>query len=219
LNFEIDIARIGDMSHMIVDDNSTDLDALREDLQFEMIALHGEVKELDVSWDFTPIINRLLADEGPALLLVPRIKKQIERLKKLKGDFEQNARQQPAAALAQVAQSLHVAEFPVTKDGKPVKQCKTQRSRQHPPDIAIDEVLPSWGECKRYSRSMDQQHYNSLVAMARNIYDTILHSQNPKRCCICDLHKSLVTSAGISKHQGCCIETRFLLGSDRVQQK
>ncbi len=41
------------MSHMIVDDNSTDLDALREDLQFELIVLHTEVKELNKGWDFT----------------------------------------------------------------------------------------------------------------------------------------------------------------------
>ncbi len=49
MNFEIDIARIGDMSHMIVDENSTDVEALREDLKFELIVLHGEVKKLDVS--------------------------------------------------------------------------------------------------------------------------------------------------------------------------
>ena len=69
---------------MIVDDNSTtDVDALREDFKFELIVLHGEVKELNKSWDFAPIINPLLADQGPALLLVPRIKKQIE----IKGRF------------------------------------------------------------------------------------------------------------------------------------
>ena len=65
-----------------MNDNSTDVDALREELKFELIVLHGEVKKLDESWDFTPIVNPLLADQGPALTLVPRIKKQIERLKK-----------------------------------------------------------------------------------------------------------------------------------------
>ncbi len=118
----------------------------------------------------------MLADQGPALLVIPRIKKQIERLKKLKDGFEQKARdlQRPAAALAEAAQSLYVAEFPNTNEGKPVKQCKPQRRRQPPPDIVIDEVLPSRGECKRYSLLMDQKHYNSLVAIARQIYNIIL---------------------------------------------
>jgi hypothetical protein len=77
---------------MFGDDNSTDVDALREELKFELIVLHENVKELKKGWDLTPIINLLLADQGPALLLVPRIKKQIELLKKLKDDFEQRAR-------------------------------------------------------------------------------------------------------------------------------
>jgi hypothetical protein len=77
---------------MIVDDNSTDLDALREDLKFELIVLHTEVKELHKGWDFTAIVNPLLADHGPALLVILRIKNQIERLKKLKDGFEQKAR-------------------------------------------------------------------------------------------------------------------------------
>jgi hypothetical protein len=61
-----------------VNDNSTDVDALREELKFELIVLHGEVKELNKSWDFTALVNPLLADQGPALTLVPRIKRQIE---------------------------------------------------------------------------------------------------------------------------------------------
>jgi hypothetical protein len=72
---------------MLGDDNSADVDALREELKFELIVLHGEVKKLDESWDFTPIVNPLLADQGPALTLVQRNKEQIERLKKLKEDF------------------------------------------------------------------------------------------------------------------------------------
>jgi len=34
----------------------------------------------------------MLADQGPALLVVPRIKRQIELLKKLKEDYAQKAR-------------------------------------------------------------------------------------------------------------------------------
>ncbi len=159
---------------LVVDDNSTDVDAFRAELKFEWIMLHGEVKELNKSWDLT-VVNPLLADQGPALTLVPRIKKQIERLKKLKEDFEHKARdvQRPAAALAQ---SFYVAEFPNTKKGMPGKQFKPARTRRPPPQaaIAIEEVHPSWGECKRYSRSMDQSQYSSFVATVKEIHDTIL---------------------------------------------
>jgi hypothetical protein len=54
---------------------------LREDLTFELIVLHGEVRDLNKSW---AIVNPLLAYQGPALLVIPRIEKQIERLKKSK---------------------------------------------------------------------------------------------------------------------------------------
>jgi hypothetical protein len=77
---------------MIADETSTDVDAVRVELKFELNVLHGEVKELHKSWDFTAIVDPLLADQGPALLLIPRIKKQIERLKNLKEGFEQKAR-------------------------------------------------------------------------------------------------------------------------------
>jgi hypothetical protein len=73
-------------------DESTDVDELRKELQFEWIVLHTEVKELKKGWDLTPIINPLLADQGPALTLVPRNKKQIERLKQQKEDFQHKAR-------------------------------------------------------------------------------------------------------------------------------
>jgi hypothetical protein len=38
---------------MIVDEGSTDLDALKEELKFELIVLHGEVMKLEKSWDFS----------------------------------------------------------------------------------------------------------------------------------------------------------------------
>jgi hypothetical protein len=73
-------------------DESTDVDELREELQFELIVLHTEVKELNKGWDFTPIIDPLLADQGPALSLVPRMKKHIEWLKQLEEEFQHKAR-------------------------------------------------------------------------------------------------------------------------------
>ena len=50
------------MTHVIVDDTSTDLDAVRADLRFELIVLHTEVKELNKGWDFTAVVKPLLDD-------------------------------------------------------------------------------------------------------------------------------------------------------------
>ncbi len=133
------------MSHTtIVDEGSTDVDSLREELTFELIVLHGEVMKLDKSWDFSAIVNPLLANQSAPMAVIPRIKKQIERLKKLRDDFQQKARdlQRSAAAQAEAAQSLHVAEFPVrdTEERRPVKQRPLHRRH---PEIVIEEVTPS----------------------------------------------------------------------------
>jgi hypothetical protein len=50
------------MDRMIVDDTSTDVDAVRQDLRFELIVLHTEVKELNKGWDFTAVVKPLLDD-------------------------------------------------------------------------------------------------------------------------------------------------------------
>ena len=153
----MELSLICDMDHMIVDDTSTDVEALRDELRFKMVVLHTEVKKLDPDWDFSGIVKPLMDDQGPPLFLVPRIQKQIERLQKLKDDFYRTARelQRPAAALAEAAPSLYVAEHPNTKTKKkkerPV-QPKPQPRRTLPPE----EVLPSWGDCKRYC-AMDEK--------------------------------------------------------------
>jgi hypothetical protein len=167
------------MNHMIVDDTSTDVEALRDELKFKMVVLHSEVMALDKTWDFSGIIKPLMDDQGPPLNVVARIQKQIERLQKLKDDFYRTARdlQRPAAALAEAAQSLYVAEPPNTKKDRPV-QPKPQPRRCLPPDNDIEEALPSWGDCKRYC-AMDEKQYHSIVAIAKKIYDMILHSSDP----------------------------------------
>ena len=76
------------MSHTtIVDEGSTDLDAVRAELRFELIVLHTEVKELNKGWDFSAIVNPLLEDQGDPIAVIARLNKQIERLKKLRDDF------------------------------------------------------------------------------------------------------------------------------------
>jgi hypothetical protein len=173
------------MDHMLVDDNSTDLDALRDDLKFEMVVLHTEVKKLDPNWDFSGIIKPLMDDQGPPILVIPRIKKQIERMQKLTNGIHTKTRdlQRPAAALAEAAQSLYVAEHPNTKTKKkkerPV-QPKPQPTEPRCPRLPPQEELPPWGDCKRYC-AMPEEKYKHYVEIARQIYDQIQHSTEPKR--------------------------------------
>jgi hypothetical protein len=114
---------------MIAHETSTDVDAVREELKFELIVLHGEVKELNKSWDFTAIVDPLLADQGSAFLLIPRIKKQIERLKKLKEGVEQKAKRDLQRPAAEAAHSLYddlytLQNFPTRRRASPsIKAC------------------------------------------------------------------------------------------------
>ena len=49
------------------------MEALRDELRFELVVLHTEVKELNKGWDFTAIIKPLMDDEGPPILSSRRI--------------------------------------------------------------------------------------------------------------------------------------------------
>ncbi len=47
------------------------------------------MKDLNKNWDFTLLINPLLSDQGPPMAVVPKLKKQIERMKKIRKEFLQ----------------------------------------------------------------------------------------------------------------------------------
>ena len=65
-------------------DNSAEaLEDQRDDLKNELIELHATLKDLNNNLDFTDIIRPLLADTGPAVDHVPKLAKQIARMKKL----------------------------------------------------------------------------------------------------------------------------------------
>jgi hypothetical protein len=73
------------------DDSFADHDAAAEDardeLKFDLALLNADLKKLDTDWDFTNIIRPLLSDQGPANAVVPKLKKQIQRMTKIKEDF------------------------------------------------------------------------------------------------------------------------------------
>ncbi len=75
---------------MFGEDNFANQDAAedaRDELKFQLAILNAALKKLDTYWDFMTIINPLLADQGPATAVVPKLKKQIERMTKIKDDF------------------------------------------------------------------------------------------------------------------------------------
>ena len=64
---------------------------VKEDLKFELAVQNAAMKDLNKNWDFTLLINPLLADQGPAIAVVPKLKRQIDRLTKLRDEFLQNS--------------------------------------------------------------------------------------------------------------------------------
>jgi hypothetical protein len=64
---------------------------VKEDLKFELAVLNAALKKLDADLDFSLLINPLLADQGPAVAVVPKLKRQIDRLTKLRDEFLQNS--------------------------------------------------------------------------------------------------------------------------------
>ena len=75
--------------------NSSDLEDTREEYKNELILLHATLKKLDRDMDFSAILNPLLAETGPAMAHVPRLSKQIDRMKKKK--MRQRQKRRPKA--------------------------------------------------------------------------------------------------------------------------
>ena len=78
---------------MFGDDTFADHDAAaedaREELKFKLAILNAALKKLDTDWDFTDIIRPLLSDQGPALAVVPKLKRQIDRMTNIRNEFPQ----------------------------------------------------------------------------------------------------------------------------------
>jgi hypothetical protein len=61
-------------------------------LKTELLMLNSALKDLNTNWDFSAVILPLIAEQGPPLAHVPRLRlsKQIDRLKKIRDDFLRN---------------------------------------------------------------------------------------------------------------------------------
>ena len=65
---------------------ATETENVKEDLKCESAVLNAALKKLDADLDFSLLINPLLA-QGPAIAVVPKLKRQIDRLTKLRDEF------------------------------------------------------------------------------------------------------------------------------------
>ena len=74
---------------MLGADDSLNQDEVAGDLKIDLALLHTALKDLNPNFDFAPIINPLLSDQGPAMAVVPKLEKQIQRMTKVKNDFLQ----------------------------------------------------------------------------------------------------------------------------------
>ena len=71
-------------------------DRVVEDLKFDLQVLNAAMKKLDADWDFTATITPLLSDQGHALAVAAKLKRQIERMTKLRDEFQtKQAEQMP----------------------------------------------------------------------------------------------------------------------------
>ncbi len=98
-------------------------------MKFESALLNAALKKLDADWDFTVLVNPLLADQGPAIAVVPKRKRQIERMIKLIDEFLQKKQADfffqgrlsdaPAGPLLRREEETKPAEFLRTDQGRP----------------------------------------------------------------------------------------------------
>jgi hypothetical protein len=65
----------------LLPENTSDLEALRDDYKHELITLHATLKKLDRDLDFSAILNPLLAETGAAAAHAQNLSRQIVRMK------------------------------------------------------------------------------------------------------------------------------------------
>jgi hypothetical protein len=81
------------MAAILGDDDSLGQEAAEEvveDLKFDLQVLNAALKKLDADWNLTAIITPLLFYQGPALAVVPKLKRQIDLMTKLRDEFQKN---------------------------------------------------------------------------------------------------------------------------------
>ena len=173
---------------MLGADDSLDQDNEKEDLKMELALLNTALKKLDPDFDFAPIINPLLSDQGPAMAVVPKLKRQIERMKQVRADFLQTRAANIPGRMSLVPETagpllLHEATPPAVSL-PPARLKRGPCVAQSTPNIFVAEVQPAWGPLKRYENAMDHRKYSACVDCARLVFDHMRseHPGGPRDC-------------------------------------
>ncbi len=159
---------------LLCDDKVTDPEDVRTEKKIELITLHLAMKRLDL--DYSAVVDPLLADQGPVLAHILRYMKTIQRLGKIKEDYLLQREQQRAAPPAAPAESAVAAQIRIDvrhEDNPLAVHSHESRTRRRcgradkncsfvPP-----EVLPRWGELRRYTNAINQSTYNEVVSATK----------------------------------------------------
>jgi hypothetical protein len=135
---------------------------VKEDLKFELAVLNAAMKNLNKNWDFTLLINPLLADQGPAMALVPKLKKQIDRMTKLRDEFLQ---QKQAEAMpdkpARTMRDKPAGSFQTTRRRRAASREETQPDEFQRTDLGSPPAAPQQALQKR--RGPQKAHSDGIV--------------------------------------------------------
>ena len=177
---------------MLGADDSLNQDDVAGDLKMELIILTATLKDLIPKYNFAPVVDPLLSDQGPAKTVVPKLKKQIQRMTKVKDDFLQTRAaniQGRMSLVPEPAGPLPAGPFLPNATSPavslpPVRLKRGPSAAQSTPNIFVAEVLPAWGPLKRFENAMDQRKYNACVQCVRIVFDHMksAHSGGPRDC-------------------------------------
>ena len=170
----------------------------KDDLKSELVALNAAMRRLDPNLDFSKIIDPLLADQGSAFALVPKLRKQLQRMQKIRDGLTPTPSVQSPAL---VTPSVPAPEYigPPNRD-RPAQSRQTgnkrdmhvsgilvpdnhkrKRARRVPKKIDVPEVLPALGPLKRYA-NVEEEHYRESVKVAQWCYDRMLDQAGGPKC-------------------------------------
>ncbi len=210
----MNLIRTGDIHRqaMLGDDDSLGQEAadnVKEDLKCELVLLNVALKQLNADLDFSLIINPLLSDQGPPMAVVPKLKKQIERMKKTRDEFLQQKQAEkmpdkpagkmpdkPAGSFqttrrrrAASREETQSDEFQRTDQGSPPAAPQQTLHKRSGPKAAqsdgsvVSEALPRWGPSPRFEHAMDRDTYDlSLQCAERTIAHMRTHPLGPSQC-------------------------------------
>jgi hypothetical protein len=140
------------------DENSIDPDDVRDELKFELVVLNGALKKLDKDWGFSDIIRQLSSDPGAALTIIPKFKKQIERIIKFRDDFLLKEQEKPQANF--LHRQYPPAASEGTAGGSAELRLPSRRGRHNPrlSTIVPVEIHQPWGPIEEVLCHGGQKH-------------------------------------------------------------